>query len=200
MTVYQSAVYAISCMSVATSCCIAATNYVSVSGTNNTPPFNSWGEATPNIQAAVDAAVDGDTVLMATGHYLLPQSIVINRKRITLEGTDTSGDVILDGGYPARTNRCLISNCGGTIRGITFTKGHTGPAGGFANVYGGALEFTYQAGYNVGFTIENCTFVNNTASSFGGAVHFHDYLHDITVKDCVFEKNSSAVSLYRSKT
>ena len=44
------------------------TRYVSLAGAH-TPPFTNWLSAATNIQAAVDAAVPGDSVLVASGIY-----------------------------------------------------------------------------------------------------------------------------------
>ncbi len=46
----------------------AATIHVSLSG-SHTPPYDDWTKAATNIQTAVAAAVDGDTVLVTNGVY-----------------------------------------------------------------------------------------------------------------------------------
>ena len=43
-------------------------HYVSLSG-GHTPPFTNWPTAATNIQAAIDAAVSNDTVLVTNGVY-----------------------------------------------------------------------------------------------------------------------------------
>ena len=65
----------------------AATHYVSPSG-SHTPPFTNWPTAATDIQAAIDVAVDGDTVLVTNGTY------------------DTGGVVV----HEALTNRIAITN------------------------------------------------------------------------------------------
>jgi hypothetical protein len=47
----------------------AATLYVDVNSANPTPPFTNWAIAAVTIQDAVDASVDGDTVLVNDGVY-----------------------------------------------------------------------------------------------------------------------------------
>ena len=47
---------------------LAETRYVSLSG-GHVPPFTNWVDAATNIQAAIDVASDGDTVLVTNGVY-----------------------------------------------------------------------------------------------------------------------------------
>ena len=47
---------------------LAGTYYVSPSG-SNTPPYDSWENASNTIQAAADFATDGDSILVGTGTY-----------------------------------------------------------------------------------------------------------------------------------
>src|SRR5262245_47161978 len=56
----------------------AATNYVSLFGLHKAP-YLSWTDAATNIQAAVDAASIGDTVLIESGDYLLPTPVVVDK-------------------------------------------------------------------------------------------------------------------------
>ena len=48
-----------------------ATRYVSLTG-GNTPPYNTWARAARDIQTAVNAAANGELVLVSNGTYALP--------------------------------------------------------------------------------------------------------------------------------
>ena len=65
----------------------AETRYVSLSG-GHVPPFTNWADAATNIQAAIDASEDGDTVLVtngiyATGGRIAPGASLTNRIVVT---------------------------------------------------------------------------------------------------------------------
>ena len=49
---------------------LAGVRYVDVNSTNATPPYTNWAIAARDIQAAVDAAVAGDEILVTNGNYV----------------------------------------------------------------------------------------------------------------------------------
>jgi len=157
-------------------CASADTHYVSLTG-SNLWPFASWESAAKKIQDAVDTSVSGDTVLIADGHYMLSNTVLLDGKNITLESMNGVGLVTIDGQYPALTNRCLlIQNVTNfVLRGISIIKGCTASsavAGGGASISGmGRVEHCIfsdnqrtalvagSGGYNL--YISDCTFASN---------------------------------------
>src|SRR5882724_11054135 len=73
----------------------AATLYVSQTSTNPSPPYATLDTAATNIQDAVTAASDGDTVLVAPGLYGLTNQITVT-KAITLRSTMGAGQTFLN--------------------------------------------------------------------------------------------------------
>lgn len=194
-------------------------------------PYSSWETAATNISDAVNAAVAamGGRVCVDRGTYDISSPIPMGGKNgssarpvflIGLDRTTMKPDaehVILDGGYPARTNMIFqFSNSSGcSINSMTLTHGchigtdsqfHNGGVGALHDAspdfiitgcrfienfgrYGGALQASIQ-------TITNCYFRGNLAVS-GGVCLYNpqgtagvdsDYLK---VYDCVFEDNAN---------
>jgi hypothetical protein len=78
---------------------LAIVHYVDLNSTNPEPPYLSWSAAATNIQDAIDAATNGDMVLVTNGIYDVgqvtagggPYSPVPNRVAITSAITVQSG-------------------------------------------------------------------------------------------------------------
>ena len=114
-----------------------------------------------NIQAAIDAAVEGDTVIVAEGRYV--ENITFNGRNITLTSTDPCNpDVvaatIIDGnqnGSVVTFNSGEDANC--VLNGFTITNGNA--------EHGGGIYCE-----NSRPTITNCSITRNTARHFGGGI------------------------------
>ena len=148
----------------------AATRYVVPPGTPGVATasgYTSWETAATNIQHAVDAAATDDLVLVTNGTYYLTSEISI-AKKITLRSfkdgaTDRDG-TILDGNFPATSNRCLNVNfAGAVVDGFTITNGYTG-AGGIRDGFGGG-----GVKLNKG-TVTNCLIIGNWTPTCGGGI------------------------------
>src|SRR5512134_2480973 len=115
-------------LTLAAPCAIAQTTlYVSPGSTNPAPPYATWDTAAHTIQEAVDAASDGDTVLVAAGEYPLTNQVSVI-KGILLRSDAGASQTILNGQSAVR---CLwVSNSVAVVDGFTMTGGASDESGG----------------------------------------------------------------------
>jgi len=131
----------------------AETNFVSLSGAH-VAPFLTWANAATNIQAAVDAATSGNTVLVTNGVYE-PFEVPAFSKTVTIRSMNGWSQTTIDG---AGTGRCVtLSSPSNILDGFTIRNGNDSGLGGGGGVFAGF--------YNV---ILNCVVVSNTALLGGG--------------------------------
>ena len=126
----------------------------------------------PTIQTAIDAAVNGETVIIAPGTYTGPGNcdIDFNGKAITVRSIDpndpniVAATIIDCNGTKAEPHRGFYFHCGedsnSILDGFTVING-------YAEYGGGAIYFSTSNP-----TLFNCTFSNNVANHYGGAMYF----------------------------
>jgi hypothetical protein len=113
----------------------------------------------PTIQAGINAAVTGDTVLVAPGTYV--ENINFMGKAITVKSSGGAKVTIIDGGAAA------------PVAAFVTQEGTTSVLGGFTLQNGvGTFQFGYQGGgvsiSNASPTIKDNVIINNTAGDGGG--------------------------------
>lgn len=115
----------------------AATLYVSEQGDDTAAGAGaSWENAYRNIQTAIDAAADGDTVLVGDGTYYATatddQSVVELAKGVTVRSVNGPSKTFIDavtlndaGQVTTRANRrpATLSHADATLSGFTLTNG-----------------------------------------------------------------------------
>lgn len=165
-----------------------------------------WAGAYTDIQAACDAASDGDTVLLKSGTYTLSGSEVkLVDRSLTVSG-EAEGAVVIDG---AGLSRCLSCNIASgvankpcLIEKIVFRNGDASGSTADAN-YNGRGGGVYLHSYNTSShitmrkcVIENCTTSFTTASCRGGGLYIGRYstLEDTIVRNCSVGKGSDVYS------
>jgi predicted outer membrane repeat protein len=171
--------------------------YVSLDGTNNYP-FTNWPDAATNIEWAVNAGVNGDTVWISNGTYVLTNQIIV-QSNLTIVGFN--GRPVIDGN---NSNRCFYISAGnGTLSNLFITGGYSTTNGGgvyiernakilycvFSNnvsiTNGGGLYLSYGS-----VTNDNCVFIANTASNGGGMYFYYpNPANSCLLKDCLFYTN-----------
>ena len=162
------------------------------------PGMQRVPEDQPTIQAAIDAALPGETVAVAPGFWderihirgkAITLRAVAGAERTTLSGTGSSGPVIIVEGALARGTR---------IEGFTISGGH-GERGHGILVEGAdlavrdsRLERNGSSGvFNDGgeVTLFGCTLDSNTAPVAGGGVRA--MRGDTTLVNCTLSRNAA---------
>jgi hypothetical protein len=153
----------------------AASLYVDLNCANPTPPYATWDTAATNIQDAVDAAADGDSIFVTNGIYsdggkvvygLLTNRVAID-KALTVQSVNGPAVTVIEGNGPIGDSavRCVYLTNNATLIGFTFTNGATRSGGDWqTEQVGGGVWCEDMSG-----TISNCVIVNNSAIDMAGA-------------------------------
>ena len=163
----------------------------------------------PTVQAGVDSAAAGDTVLVASDTYYEHDITMKSGVYLTSE-TGQADCVTIDAQQLGRVIYCLDVDAAASIVGFTITGGlATGAAtqdsaaggvycesssptlsncalsGNHATGYGGGLACLWDADV----TLADCTFSGNTAAKGGGGML--SYSSSTTLTDCGFSDNAA---------
>jgi parallel beta-helix repeat protein len=142
----------------------------------------------PTIQAAIDDADDGDTVIVADGIYTGDgnRDIDFKGKAITVRSENGPEDCIIDcNGTPLDEHRGFYFHMeeeqSSVLDGITITNGYVN--------YGGGIYCHYSSP-----TITNCIITGNQAAGGGGGGICCDYSGNPTITNCTISGNQAAYS------
>jgi hypothetical protein len=177
--------------------------YISLSILLNAPIFGATWYVVPvisrddpdnyrySIQEGINAASDGDTILVEAFHWILAQTIVVTNN-LTIRSLHGPQQTIVDG-----NNAGVCFNLGGTattIDGFTITRGLAGNVGGIScQDYGPALvvnsivvsNSAIGTGGMRGGTARNCLFYDNVSTDGSGGMAYG------TAINCTFIRNTS---------
>ncbi|MDZ8118941.1 choice-of-anchor Q domain-containing protein [Pontiella agarivorans] len=162
---------------------MAATYYVSLTG-SDTAPYSDWGTAATKIQTAVDAASDGDTVLVNSGTYNLgytvtpgysmPNRVVIT-KDITVQSLGGAANTFIAGNNILLGRNDVLVRCvymtKGELIGFTLQNGHANTTDGdtaYDQSGGGINLLSGNGGASGSGIVSNCIIKNCTATYSGG--------------------------------
>ncbi len=170
-----------------------------VNGSNQSPlaPYTSWETAATRIQDAVDAAQNGDTVLVTNGVYdaggrvmygSMMNRVAIN-KAVTVRSVNGADVTTIKGKGPLgdAAVRCAYVGASATLDGFTLREGHTRTGGDGPRERSGG-----GAWCDVGSVMRNCIIVACAASNNGGGAAGADTpTGGGTLYDCVISGNSA---------
>lgn len=163
---------------------MAGDQYVRPPGTcpHYDAPYTSWDKAATNIQYAIDAAVDDETVHVTNGSYCITNQITITT-RIIVKSVNGYTNTFVYADWPAYTTRCFYVVNTGTLDGFTVSNGHFY---GSNDYLGGGGAYVATNGI-----IQNCFFGNNVCSnsgkySGGGGVYAGS---NAVISNCIFVLN-----------
>ncbi|MBD3219012.1 MAG: hypothetical protein GF310_12120, partial [candidate division Zixibacteria bacterium] len=138
------------------------------------------------IQDAIDAALNGDTILVADGTYSGDGNRNLNflGKKIIVVSQNGPENAIIDcQGSQADPYRAFLFDSGedstSILEGFTIQNGWTTGSG-------GAIRCM-----NTSPIIRNCRFTNNHCAIHGGAIHYYES-SGVVLESCVFEENTSS--------
>ncbi|HTL73524.1 MAG TPA: choice-of-anchor Q domain-containing protein [bacterium] len=173
---------------------VATTFYVDVNSTNPVLPYTDWSTAATNIQDAIDAATDGDLVLVTNGVYAtggqtfgspLTNRVVLNKPINVRSVNGPAATTIVGYQVPGTTNgdaavRCVYMTDGALLAGFTVTNGAT-QANSRGDTDGAGI---YCATVNA--MVSNCVLVANSSGyGYGGGVE------GCTLYNCQLVENRS---------
>ena len=105
-------------------------------------PYDTWQNAATNVQDAIDAAIDGVTIVFSNGNYTVSSTISVE-KGVTLRGlADAPGDVVLANANAVRILR--LNHAGSLVSGLVLTGSAGKDVGAFLCID------------TVGGTVSNC--------------------------------------------
>ena len=168
----------------------AATWYVSKDG-SNTNSGTGWTDAFATIQAGIDAAFDGDTVLVADGTYTGEgnKHISFDFKIITVRSANGPHHCIIDLENDGKGFHLLWTPTRSMIDGFTIMNGLTDSS----------LD------YGVGIrcdgchtTIKNCIVKHHTGVQWGAGIDIRNSAEPVIVNTIFAGNQGNTVSMYRA--
>lgn len=135
----------------------------------------------PDIQSAVNDAVDGDTILIESGVYY-EHGVLVNRKLTIKARSHSSGQtpVTIDADYQGRHFEITDD-----VELIGIRLRHGLALGTNINAGGGGGAIQHDAG---SLSVTDCVFLSNETDGAGGAI-MSASLDDLTVRTSLFRNN-----------
>ena len=147
-----------------------------------------------NIQSGINAAVDGDTVLVAPAEYVITESITFKGKLITVRSETGPDEATIQMSTPTDPDHASVvvfennETTESILEGFTITGG-TGSFFSPMSVWvGGGIYFNASSG-----TVRNCVILQNMTDHGGGIMCISSCSPKFI--DCTIERNIAEVSV-----
>jgi hypothetical protein len=161
---------------------IAATLYVSADTGDDGNDGSSWTQAKRSIQAAVNAADNGDVILVSNGIYTATASQVVSiTKSVDIRSVNGPEETIIDGGSSRQCVSAVPSDDGNPIYLSGFSI-RNGAKNNGAGVYKGGPRDFY---------LSNCVIHANNSSGSGAGIYKGGNVSQMIVTDCIISNNQS---------
>jgi hypothetical protein len=151
------------------------------------------------IQAGIDAAVNGDMVLVAPGEYVITEPISFRGKAITVQSEAGPDETIIRMGTPSDPKRGSVvvfennETSASVLEGFTVTGGRGYPRSDlyppenrWSGTFGGGIMC-----WDASSTISACTIIQNSAFVGAGVGCLNS---NVIITDCRIAENSSEYS------
>lgn len=157
----------------------AATHYVNLDSTGPLSPYTNWATAATNINDAILAASDADTILVTNGVYdsglgVVGSNRVYVSKAVLVKSVSGPAVTIIKGTTNGTDGvRCVYLTTGAALSGFTLTNGGGGTGGGVACagndsvISNCVITGNARSGCYLGIYV-NCTIAGNVNSTSGG--------------------------------
>jgi hypothetical protein len=194
---YRTCAAAFAILAAAATAAGQTTFYVDDNGPNDPGPNNpnlsdpledgSIDHPFDRLNEAIDAASNGDTVLVLAGTYFDTQTVNTDGKAITIRGDAGAAATIIDG-FASPESTMVINSGEGTgtvIEGLTFSGGSDG-SGGAVQIFGAASPIFRDCVFRL-----NTTDVDGSAVAISTASLATSSTSTPRFEDCLFEDNFS---------
>ena len=142
------------------------------------------------IQAGIDSAIDGDTVLVTPGEYVISEPITFRGKAIAVRSEAGRDETTIRMGTPTDTNHGSVvifensETAASVLEGFTITGGRGFWVAAAQASGGGGILFDASSG-----TVRNCTIEQNSAKHGGGVIVYSGA--STTLTNCTIAENSA---------
>ena len=143
------------------------------------------------IQAGIDAANDGDTVLVVSEEYVVTEPITFRGKAITVKSEAGPDQTTIRMGTPTDPKRASVvvfesnETAASVLEGFTITGGRGVCFPSVGAFGGGGILFDASSG-----TVRDCTIVQNQVQDSGGGVLVYSG-SSVTLTNCILRGNSA---------